>query len=204
MKSITCLTTILIIAAASSVLPVLGAETSTDAFTSEPDKSLAAAHESFMKKDMDKASEHIHKAAASVKKESEKVTKGSQMEMKKAGDELDKLGDGVKNGTVKSDAELKKTFAKVDHQIAGCWHKTAAESKKSGKDASADLKKAGASLDGAAKWSGKQLNEGAQSSIDAIKKAGSSVDKGTKASADEVDKWFKHLGEGIDDLGHKL
>ena len=126
------------------------------------------------------------------------------MEMKKAGEELDNLGNGIKNGTVKSEAELKKTFAKVDHQIAGCWHKTAAESKTSGKDASADLKKAGASLAGAAKWSDTKLSEGAQSSVEAIKKAGTSVGKEAKTSADEMDKWFKNLGEGIDDLGKKL
>jgi hypothetical protein len=194
----------LVLALVVSATVALCAETTPGAANGEPDKSMTAAHESFVKKDMNKAAEQIHMAAAAVKKQSAKVAQGSKEEMKKAGDEMDKLGDGVKKGTMTSEAELKKTFGKVDHQIAGCWHKTAIEAKKSGKDASEDLKKAGASLSGAAKWSGAKLNDGASSSVEAIKKAGQGVGKGAKASADEVDKWFKNLGEGIDDLGRKL
>ena len=98
--------------------------------------------------------------------------------MKKAGDELDKLGDGVKNGRVKSSAELERTFAKVDHRISACWHQTAEESKKSGKDAGADLTKAGAILAGAAKWSGIRLKAGAQASVAGLKKAGLATGEG--------------------------
>jgi hypothetical protein len=185
-------------------LPAVCAQTKSADFTTEPDKTLAAAHESFVKHDTQEAAEQIHKAGTYVKKEADKVASGSKEEMKKAGAELDKLGDGVKAGRVKSDAELKQTFAKVDHQIADCWHKTAADAKRSGKDSGADLKKAGDALAGAAKWSGTQLKEGAKSSIDAMKKAGKGVGTAAKASADEVDGWFKHIGEGIDDLGHKL
>lgn len=205
----------LLLLAFTITLGSMHAQKSPADFSAEPDKTLAAAHESFVKKDMNQAAEHLHRAAADVKAESEKVAAGSTKGMKKAGDELDKLGDGVKNGTVKSSAELEKTFAKVDHQIATCWHQTAAESKKSGKDASADLAKAGASLAGAAQWSGTQLKAGAQASVDGIKKAGQATGEGlkkagqatgegVKTAADQVDSWFKGIGEGISDLGHKL
>ena len=107
------------------------AQTSTNKFTTQPDKSMAAAHESFMQKNMNAASEHIHKAADYVKKQSDKVAADTKAGMKKASEQLDKFGDSVKAGTVKSEAEMKQTFAKVDQQIADCWHKTAAESKKS-------------------------------------------------------------------------
>ena len=53
-------------------IPAAVAATSSDDFTNEPDKSMAAAHESFLKGDMQKASASIDKAAASVKNESEK------------------------------------------------------------------------------------------------------------------------------------
>lgn len=170
----------------------------------ETARQMAAAHASFMKNDTNRSATHIHSAAAAVKKDSEKVAESSKAAMKKAGEELDKLGDGVKNGAVKSEAELKKTFAKVENQVAGCWHKTAAESKKAGRDASENLKKAGASLSDAAKWSGHKLSEGANSSVEAIKKAGQATGKGVKTGADEVDNWFKNLGDGISDLGRKL
>ena len=49
-------------------IPAAFAETSSSDFTTEPDKSMAAAHESFLKGDMQKASASIEKAAASVKR----------------------------------------------------------------------------------------------------------------------------------------
>ena len=148
-------------------IPAAFAETSSSDFTSESDKSMAAAHESFLKGDMKKASASIDKAAASVSKESEKVAASAKEGVKKAGDELKKLGQSVKSGAVKSDDELKKTFAHVDNALAKAWHATAEESMKAGKDASNALKKAGESLSGAAKWSGTELKKGAQSSVKA-------------------------------------
>ena len=103
-------------------IPAASAETSSSDFTSESDKSMAAAHESFLKGDMKKASESIDKAAASVSKESEKVAAGAKEGVKKAGDELKKLGQSVKSGAVKSDDDLKKTFAHVDSALAKAWH----------------------------------------------------------------------------------
>jgi hypothetical protein len=66
--------------------------------------------------------------------------------VKGAGAELEKLARRVKSGAVKSDDELKKTFAHVDNELAKGWHATAEESMKAGKDASNALKKAGESL----------------------------------------------------------
>lgn len=187
------------------LLTTLPAAQAQPAFASgEPEKSLTAAHDSFVKKDMDAAARHIHNAALIVKNESKKVSGASKVGMHRAGDELDRLGRDVKAGTVKSDAAVKRTFAKVDHQMAECWHKTAVESKKSGQDATADLKKAGESLAGAAKWSGYKLSEGTKASVDGIKKASIATDKDVKTRAADVDKWFKGIGDGIEDLGRKL
>ena len=77
-------------------IPAAFAETSSSDFTSESDKSMAAAHESFLKGDMKKASASIDKAAASVSKESGKVAASAKEGVKKAGDELEKLGQSVK------------------------------------------------------------------------------------------------------------
>jgi hypothetical protein len=180
------------------------AQKSSGDFTNEPDKSMAKGHEAFVKGDMNKAADYIHKAAAYVKGEADKVAKDAQGGVKKAGDKLDKLGEDVKKGTVKSGDELKKTYARVDHELAGAWYKTAAEAKKSGKDANQSLEKAGEALENAATWSGTQLKEGARAAIEAVKKLGKGAEKGAKAGAKDVDKLFKDIGGGIEDLGRKL
>ena len=61
-----------------AALPVVYAQTSPGDFTNEPDKTMAAAHESFLKGEMDKAAEQISKAAAYVKKEADRVAKDGQ------------------------------------------------------------------------------------------------------------------------------
>jgi hypothetical protein len=194
----------LIIAALMAVIPVVYAQTSPGDFTNEPDKTMASAHESFLKGEMNKAAEQINKAQAYVRKEADKVAKDAKEGVKKAADDLNKLGQGVKKGTVKSGDELKKTFAKVDYELARAWHKTADEAKKSGKNPSNALKEAGAWIEGAAKWCATQLKEGTQASVEAVKKIGKGTAKGTKTGAEEVDKWFKGIGEGIEDVGRKL
>ena len=194
----------LITAALITAAPAVYAQTAKTGFRSEPDKSMEAAHEAFINGEKDKAAADIEKAADWVKKQGDRVGEDSKAGMKKAGEELDKLGEGVKKGSVKSGDEMKKTFAKVDHQIATCWHKTAAESKKAGKDSTTDLRKAGAALQNSAKWSGHQLSEGARSTVAALRRAGKATGEGTKAGAEQADKWFKSIGQGIEDLGKKL
>ena len=66
------------IAVLVATISAVYAQTSPANFTSEPDKTMAAAHESFVKKDMNKAAEQIHKAADYVKKEADKVAKDSK------------------------------------------------------------------------------------------------------------------------------
>jgi hypothetical protein len=188
-----------IIAVLIAVMPTARAQTPGD-FAGEPDKSMASAHESFVKGDTNKAADQIHKAAVYVKKEGDKVAKDAKGTVKKAGDDLDRLGREGKKGAVKSGDQLKKTFAQVDHQLAAAWHTTADEAKKAGKDSTNALKQAGAGLEGAAKWSGTQLKEGAQVSVDGVKKAG----QGVKLGTEEVGKFFTGIGEGIAEVGQQL
>jgi hypothetical protein len=169
-------------------------------FASEPDKSMASAHESFLKGDLNKASEHIKKAAGYVRKEGNKVAKDAAEPLKKAAADLDRLGQNVKKGAVKSGDDLKKSFAQVDHQLALAWHKTADEATKAGKDSTNALKKAAAGLAGAATWSGVQLQAGAQASVAGVAKVG----QGVKLGAEDVGRFFKGIGDGIADVGQKL
>jgi hypothetical protein len=202
-QALSALTTLLVAFSITGIAP-LRAQTSPSDFTTEPDKSMAASHESFVKGDKDKAAQQLHKAAAYVKKESNEVAASAKDDLQKAGDALDKLGEGVKNGTVKSADELKKTFAGVDHAIADGWHQTAEKTKEAGKDSTEALRKAGTALDGAAKWSGTKLKEGTQATVDALKKAGQKTGEGVKTGAKQVEGWLKDLGNGIKDVGRKL
>jgi hypothetical protein len=191
------------------VLSILGAsfavaQVNPDDFTEEPDKTMAVSHSSFVKGDTAKASQEIRKAATYVRNESREVSASAKEGVEEAAASLDKLGRDVKNGTVKSGDELRKTFARVDHALAEGWHKTAEEAKNSGKDAGAALKKAGAALDGAAKWSGTKLKQGAQASIQTLQKVGKKTGETIKAGAKEVEGWFKDIGNGIKDVGRKL
>jgi hypothetical protein len=169
------------------------AQLSPGDFPDDPDKTMASAHEAFVKKD-------TTKAATYVKKEADRVGKDVKAGVVKAGADLDKLGRAVKAGTVKSGDDLKKAFATVDHELAKAWHKTADEAKKGGKDSGEALKKAGAGLEGAAKWSGTKLKEGTLASVDGLKKAG----KGAKVGAEDVGKFFKDIGDGIADVGRHI
>jgi hypothetical protein len=198
-RRVSSLWSALIVAGLMAAIPTVYAQAPGD-FAGEPDKSMANAHESFLKGEMNKAGDHIHKAAVYVRKEGDKVGKGAKKTVMKAGDDLDRLGRDVKKGAVKSGDQLKKTFAQVDHALATAWQTTADEAKKSGKDSTNALKKAGAGLEGAAKWSGTQLKEGAQASVDGVKKVG----QGAKLGAEEVGKFFEGIGEGIADVGQHL
>ncbi len=191
---------VFLVAMLIAVIPTVHAQ-APDEFAREPDKTMASAHDSFVKGDMNKAAEHIQKAAAYVRREGDRVAKDARQGVMQASDQLTKLGGEVKKGTVKSGDQLKKTFAQVDHSLAKAWHTTADQVQKSGKDATAALKNAGAGLEGAAKWSGTQLQEGTQASVEGLKKAGS---KGVKLGTEEIGKFFKGLGDGIADLGKKL
>ena len=191
---------VIVLAAVMSVSPALQAQTHPSDFPDEPDKSMAAAHESFLKGDMKQASDQIGKASANVKKQADEVAKDAKSGVTKAAGELDKLSQSVKAGTVKSADELNKSFAKADHALATAWHKTAAETQNAGKDATGALTRAAAGLDGAAKWSGNKLQQGTQASVDAIRKAGQGVQTGAAA----VGNWFKSIGDGISDLGNRL
>jgi hypothetical protein len=136
------LVSVIVCAVLMAAVPTVYAESPGD-FAGEPVKSMANAQESFLKGDMNKAAEHIHKAAVYVRTEGGKVAKGASATVKKAGDDLDRLGGEVKKGAVKSDDQLKKTFAQVDHALAKAWHTTAEQVQKSGKDSTDALKKAG-------------------------------------------------------------
>jgi mRNA-degrading endonuclease HigB of HigAB toxin-antitoxin module len=59
-----------------------------------------------------------------VRKEGDKVAKDAKQGVTKAGDQLTRLEGEVNKSTVKSGAELKRTFAQVDDQLAkalGIW-----------------------------------------------------------------------------------
>src|SRR5215467_10283470 len=146
----------------------------------EPDKSMASAHESFVKGDMNEASEHIKKAATYLHTQEKKVAKNASAGVKKAADDLDRLSANVKKGAVKSPDDLKKAFATA-------WHATAEQEQKAGKDATTSITHASSALEGAARWTGSKLDTGAQAAVDAVHTAG----QGAKMGANAVGRAIK-------------
>jgi len=166
----------------------------------EPDKSMASAHESFVKGDMNEASEHIKKAATYLHTQEKKVAKNVSAGVKKAADDLDRLSANVKKGAVKSPDDLKKAFAKADHALATAWHATAEQEQKAGKDATTSITHASSALEGAARWTGSKLDTGAQAAVDAVHTAG----RGAKMGANAVGRAIRGIGDGIADVGRKI
>jgi hypothetical protein len=183
-----------------AVVPTLHAQTAANDFSSDPDKTMAAAHESFVKGDMSKASAEIGKASAYVKKEANAVAEDAKSGVIKASAQLDELGKSVQAGTVKSERTLKRTFAQVDHALAKAWHETAVQTQKAGNDAGSAASKAAEGLEGAAKWSGDTLQQGAQAGVEGAKKLGQGVETGTE----DLGKWLQGIGEGVQDMGRRL
>jgi len=175
------------------------AQTASD-FPREPDKSMAAAHESFLKGDLTKAAEHIAKAATDVRAQAKKVDKDAAKVLQKAGDDLDRLGADIKAGAVKSSDQLKQAFARVDYAVATAWHATAEQEQKAGHDSSQALRGAASGLEGAAKWAGTKLDAGAQGAVDAVNTAG----RGARFGVEAAGKALRSLGDGIADLGRKI
>jgi hypothetical protein len=161
---------------------------------------MTSAHESFVKGDMNKASENIKKAASYLHAQEKKVAKETSAGVKKAADDLDRLSADVKKGTVKSPDELKKAFAKADHALATAWHATAEQEHKAGKDATGAVTNASSALEGAAKWTGSKLDTGAQAAVDAVHTAG----RGARMGADAVGRAIRGVGDGIADVGRKI
>ena len=202
-KYSTLLNPVLTVALMGGVWAAYGQTSSAD-FQTQPEKSMAQAHEAFVKGDTKDACGDISIAADYVKKQSRFMAADTKEAMDKTERELTKLRDGVEKGTVKSGDELKKTFAKADHQMAKCWHNTAQEAQKAGKDSTYALKRTAERLDGASRWSGHQLDEGTKKSLTAVESVGQGAGKGVKAAAAELDQWSKSLGHGIEELGKKL
>jgi hypothetical protein len=88
-KKVFAILSLVIITSSVAGIPAVYSQTSPADFTGEPDKTMAAAHESFVKKDMKKAAEQISNAADYVKKEADKVAKGAKEGVKKASDTLE-------------------------------------------------------------------------------------------------------------------
>jgi len=106
----------LIIAAWIVAIPAVYAQTSSGDFTNEPDKTMASATNRFSRGD-GQGSRADQQGSGLCEERGDKVAKDSKEGVKKAGDELEKLGKG-EEGHVKSGDELKKTFAKVDYELA--------------------------------------------------------------------------------------
>jgi hypothetical protein len=101
----------LMVAVLVATVATAHAQSSAD-FSGEPDKTMASAHDAFVKRDVNKAAAHIQKAAAYVRTESGKVAKDAKESVMKAGAGVEGAakwsGTQLKEGTQASIDGLKK------------------------------------------------------------------------------------------------
>jgi len=166
----------------------------------DPNASLEAANESFLKHDTKAAEAYIHKAGEAIRKEGAKAGAKSKEAFDKIADETDKLAKDVKSGAVKTNADLKKRFAKINHSLAKTWHKVAGEANDAGEDTKEAMKKAAHSVSAAADWTGTKLKAGTHKTVEEVK----GWPDDAEVAADKAGAWFKGIGDGIKDVGQNI
>jgi hypothetical protein len=164
------------------------------------------AHEFFLKKDFKTAASEIRKGADFMKKEAESATEEGKKVLAASVQELGKLATDVEKGAVKSEKELKDTFARANNALARHHYLKASEqwAKKETKSTGNALKNAAQYLEQAAKWSGHKLEAGSSEVVKGARAVADKLIQGTKWVAEEVSKGIKDMGNEISKLGKQI
>ena len=164
------------------------------------------AHEFFLKKDFKIAASEIRKGADFMKKEAESATEEGKKVLAASVHELEKLATDVEKGAVKSEKELKDTFARANNALARHHYLKASEqwAKKETKSTGNALKNAAQHLEQAAKWSGHKLEAGSSEVVKGARAVADKLIQGTKWVAEEVSKGIKDMGNEISKLGKQI
>jgi len=115
-KSFSISSMLIILALIATILTVF-AQTSPGGFTNEPDKSMAKAHESFVKGEMNKAAEFIAKAATYVKKEADEVAKDTKEGAQASVEAVKKVGKEAAKDVKAGAEEFDKLFKGISEGI---------------------------------------------------------------------------------------
>lgn len=172
----------------------------------EPEKSFKKANESFSKKDMKAVASDLRKGAEFLKKTAGCVTEDAKKALLSTAQDIEKLAKDIEKGTIKSDKDLKKAFAKIHYDFARYSQQKAKESwlKKDARKVGHYLKAVVIHTEYAARWSGYELEAGTIALVNGVRNVSSKLIKGTGWAATEVGKAIEDSGKVVEKVGAKL
>ncbi|HUU96668.1 MAG TPA: hypothetical protein VM487_13085 [Phycisphaerae bacterium] len=172
-------------------------------FADEPEHKMKAAHESFLKKDMEATAADLRKAAAFVKLEAARAAGDAKKGLVASATELEKLAGDVEKGTVSSSKTLEAAFARAHQALAKHHHAKATESwaAKAEHATGHELKAAAASVESAFKWGGKEMETGTEAVIKDSRYAAEKLIEGGGWVGEEVGKAIEKCGDETEKLG---
>jgi hypothetical protein len=172
----------------------------------EPQEHFQNAHESFLKKDLQRAAGEIRKAAAFVKVEAGRATDEGKQSLLTSVRELDKLADEVERGTIASVKQLDEAFGRVDHALAAHHHRMAKEfeAKKAAQKAGYELKAAALYVEQGLAWAGQKADASGAAAIQGAQTlAGKLIAEGGTV-LDRFGQGYEAIGKAIEQLGQKI
>ena len=175
-------------------------------FADEPQQHFQTAHESFVKKDLQRAAEEIRKAAAFVKVEAGRAADDGKQSLLTSVRDLDKLADEVERGSISSVKQLDEAFGRVDHALAVHHHRMAKvfEGQKAAQKAGYELKAAALYVEQGLAWAGQKADaSGAAAVHDAQALAGKLIAEGGSV-LDRFGQGYDAIGKAIAQLGQKV
>lgn len=172
----------------------------------EPQRHFGLAAESYAKKDFVAAATEVRKAASFMRLESARASGEARKDLDAAIARLETAARGLERGTLKTAAELDRTFATANHALALAQRANAAESwaHQAYDKAGYELKAAAYGLESAGAWSGGKAKAAAARSAADARSVGDKLASGGVWARDEVAHGFETLGSGLNELGHDI
>lgn len=164
------------------------------------------ARQDYLQKDMQAASEEVHKAAEWVKSEAAAAKGKGKEALAASARELEKLSGELKQGTVKSVKDIEMAFARAYNAVANNSHVKSAESwaKKEYRKAGDDLEAAADALGKAYTWAGQEIKAGTQKAIDESKALSKKMKEGAGRASADAGSALKDLEQEIRAFGKRI
>jgi hypothetical protein len=175
-------------------------------FADEPQEHFQKAHESFLKKDLQRAAEDIRKAAAFVKVEAGRAKDDGKQALLTSVRDLDTLADEVEHGSISSVKQLDEAFGRVDHALAAHHHRMAKEfeAQKAAQKAGYELKAAALYVEQGLAWAGQKADASGAAAIQGAQTlAGKLIAEGGTV-LDRFGQGYEAIGNAIEQLGQKI
>ena len=167
-----------------------------------PDLDFTAAYDDFTKGDFAAASLEIRRGADFLNTIAERSAGKIKEDLLRSYGELEKLSDDIEKGTVKSPADLRKTFSRAHQSLAEYYHARLKDSwlKKDTEMAGRELRSALSNLARSISWYGAEAEEKAATVIKELGELEERLAQKSEWIAEEIDKAIKEIQEELNKL----